>query len=252
MAIGKMNNAGNGLRFWTLDAMRGVAAIMVVLSHFSPSYARHAYLAVDFFFMLSGFVIAQAYRNKLREGLGVRAFIRARLRRLFPLYAAGIIIGLLQLVVLIFLALRHIQWTDLFVSTVFNLLMLPSPTYFFVQNPMQGLFPIDGPAWSMFWELVVNIIFALLLFRLRVRYLLLISIFSFIGLALAATHYDSLNIGWEWPSWYAGLLRVMFAFPVGLILHSLLIDARWRRRHWLVLVPIIALAFFLVIPWHGE
>src|ERR1700761_6004380 len=77
-----------------LDGLRGVAAIAVMLHHFRPLTApwlfAHGYLAVDLFFLLSGFVIAHAYDARFRKGLGVPAFLVIRLIRLWPMIAFGV------------------------------------------------------------------------------------------------------------------------------------------------------------------
>ena len=89
--------------FLGLDAMRGVAAVSVMLYHFSPFLSADiilpgAYLAVDLFFVLSGFVICHAYHAKLEAGMGVSRFCAVRLIRLYPLYIAATILGLLYIV----------------------------------------------------------------------------------------------------------------------------------------------------------
>lgn len=82
--------------FEILDGLRGIAAVAVVIFHFmefavpdySKSFIAHAYLAVDFFFCLSGFVIAYAYDNKVQK-LGALQFLKLRLIRLHPLVIIG-------------------------------------------------------------------------------------------------------------------------------------------------------------------
>lgn len=85
-------------RFVFLDALRGLAAVMVVFYHrrelLPNGLAEHGYLAVDFFFMLSGFVIAYAYEDKLRTGMSRTSFIVRRLQRLMPLVILGACLGL--------------------------------------------------------------------------------------------------------------------------------------------------------------
>src|SRR6185437_6209521 len=78
----------------TLDGLRGVAALAVVLYHYaSDLIAPHGYLAVDLFFAMSGFVIASAYEAKLKDGLDVRGFLGIRAKRLAPLWMLGAIVG---------------------------------------------------------------------------------------------------------------------------------------------------------------
>ncbi|WP_409190084.1 acyltransferase family protein [Bradyrhizobium sp. RDM4] len=76
----------NRNRYQSLDAMRGLAAIAVAAGHFNSSYVQSSYLAVDFFFILSGFVIGNAYASKLNGGMTPVAFMWVRLVRLWPLF----------------------------------------------------------------------------------------------------------------------------------------------------------------------
>lgn len=90
-------------RYATLDGLRGVAAGLVVCYHThlfrgSAAITPHGYLAVDFFFMLSGFVIASAYQEKLEAGFTVADFVTQRVIRLYPVALAGILLGALRLV----------------------------------------------------------------------------------------------------------------------------------------------------------
>jgi peptidoglycan/LPS O-acetylase OafA/YrhL len=85
-------------RFTLLDALRGIAALVVVQFHLHELFGRlifpHGYLAVDFFFMLSGFVLRFAYQQRLDTGWSLSRFLRVRLIRLYPLYLLGLLLGL--------------------------------------------------------------------------------------------------------------------------------------------------------------
>lgn len=75
--------------FVTLDALRGIAAIAVVTFHFHEyffQYTNHGYLAVHFFYMLSGFVLSYAYQQRLDAGWKCAAFLKTRLIRLYPMF----------------------------------------------------------------------------------------------------------------------------------------------------------------------
>ncbi len=79
--------------FTALDSWRGIAALLVALHHFTSvgtstnsALARNAWLFVDFFFVLSGFIIAANYREKLTTGAGISRFMALRFARLYPLH----------------------------------------------------------------------------------------------------------------------------------------------------------------------
>ncbi|RWX19080.1 acyltransferase [Rhizobium hidalgonense] len=235
-------------RYYSLDAMRGFAAICVVATHFQERYAPSAYLAVDFFFVLSGFIIAEIYGKRLARGLPFPAFMAARIKRLYPLYLIGILVGLVQIILLTSWGLRDQSVVDLLVSTVANGVFLPSPMYFLQTNPMQGMFPINGPAWSMFWELLVNIVFALWLFRLSVRALCEVALVSAALLVFVGLNYGMLNIGWEWPSAVGGLPRVMFSFTVGVVISRLFGGTPAWSKGWRAIVPCLLLMVFMAAP----
>ncbi|ANL24950.1 acyltransferase 3 family protein (plasmid) [Rhizobium sp. N113] len=235
-------------RYYTLDAMRGFAAICVVATHFQERYAPSAYLAVDFFFVLSGFIIADIYGRRLSRGLPFQSFMKARMKRLYPLYLIGILVGLVQIILLTSWGLRAQSAVDLLVSTATNTFVLPSPMYFLQAHPMQGMFPINGPAWSMFWELLVNIVFALWLFQLSVRALCAVALVSAASLVLVGLKYGMLNIGWEWPSAVGGLPRVMFSFTAGVVISRLFNRVSAWRRGWVALAPCLLLLICIVAP----
>jgi peptidoglycan/LPS O-acetylase OafA/YrhL len=85
-------------RFGTLDGLRGVAVMVVVLYHagiiFGAWISRFGYLAVDLFFALSGFVLSHAYDNRFVGGMRVAEFLYLRVVRLYPLYFLGLVLGL--------------------------------------------------------------------------------------------------------------------------------------------------------------
>lgn len=88
-------------RYEILDGLRGVAAMIVVAFHLFETYSpgvtgqilNHGYLAVDFFFVLSGFVIGYAYDDRWGKGMGTWTFFKRRLIRLHPLLIMGTLVG---------------------------------------------------------------------------------------------------------------------------------------------------------------
>lgn len=212
-------------RYITLDAMRGVAAIFVAARHFSelygPSTPHFSYLAVDIFFLLSGFVLSLSYGDKLAQGMTPREFLIRRVIRLFPLYLLGTALSLL-------VAFWHFSQASLPGATPGSmvlagaaaLLMLPSHAFSLF------LFSFMVPAWSLFFELyVANAAFAVLRGRATDRLLLSVIIPSLILLLLADAFRGSLEMGSQWHTALGGVPRTLFSFFLGVYLQRL------HRRH---------------------
>ena len=246
MSTGTMHRpampAHDNARLLSLDAMRGLAALAVILWHFEfiGPFARSGYLAVDFFFMMSGVVMARAYRSRLAGGLTMSGFLLERLIRLYPLYILGIVIGVARLAGQIVAGhpLR-MTWPELGVSALFNLLMLPSPA-------THILMPVNIPAWSLFFELVVNLAWAGVLIKLSRRMLALYVVVLGTALAAAVVAEGSAQGGWVWPEFHVGLLRSFFGFGVGLLLAGAAVPARARASNGSVLAAVVLCALFVV------
>jgi peptidoglycan/LPS O-acetylase OafA/YrhL len=237
-------------RFHSLDAMRGIAAIAVVVFH--VSWVLHldawpqSYLAVDFFFALSGFVLAHAYEDKLKTSLSAWRFIKMRIIRLYPLFALGIAFGaIVTMARIIILGPGDMRPIDAVLTFVPNSIMLPA---FNTHAPFE-LFPFNLPDWSLFFELFINIIFAWLLFRLSSA-----AVSAFCGAAAVACLYGVFLIGnanggaW-WPTATLGLLRVCFSFPLG-VLFARAYRSRLRQRSPIAILIIagLAVALLAVVP----
>jgi len=170
--------------FTTLDFLRGIAAIAVVCFHYSQSISvlllPHAFLAVDFFFMLSGFVLAYAYEARFREGLTLKQFMKIRIVRLYPLYLIGITIPLISIGVLAFLQMPHDNILRSALTYCFHLLLIPTPPVF-AENP-GPLFPLNLPAWSLFYELVINVFYGFVAVALTTTRLTSLILLSFVGM----------------------------------------------------------------------
>jgi peptidoglycan/LPS O-acetylase OafA/YrhL len=133
--------------FVVLDGLRGVAALCVVIFHFgemvisdySKLWIGHGYLAVDFFFCLSGFVLGYAYDDRITT-MGLGSFFKARLIRLHPLVVFGSVLGLIA-----------------FYANPFGVPpgygMIP---YAAIHGGGQSLFGLNAPSWSLFWEYVAT------------------------------------------------------------------------------------------------
>ncbi|QNK72577.1 acyltransferase [Variovorax sp. PAMC28562] len=201
-------------RLLTLDAMRGLAAVGVILFHldFIGPFAQSGYLAVDFFFLLSGVVIARAYQTRLERGLSLTDFLMERFIRLYPLYLLGFLIGLLRRLAQI--ATDHaiqMSWPDLGISAVFNLLMLPSPA-------TDELAPINGPSWSIYFELLVNVVWASVLVRASKRTLIAYVVVLCIAMCALVVGTGWAEAGYTWSEVHFGLVRSFFGFGLGVLL----------------------------------
>ena len=236
-------------RYAALDAMRGLAALAVVVYHLDRPYAPSAYIAVDFFFVLSGFVIARAYGEKLANGMTVLAFMTARYVRLYPLFLIGSVYGLVQL--LLHWQASGVGRTDLAASIVSTVFMLPSPSFLTRSaGDIWALYPLNGPAWSLFWELLANLVFALVLFRLKTRSLILIAAASLVMLIGSVFYHKSLDLGWEWRSVDGGFARVFFSFTLGMIIYRLRNTTALGRtvNSYAALLPIATILTLLFLP----
>jgi len=160
------SESGSRRQYQTLDGLRGVAALGIVVLH-TPHFFDHwhlpySFLAVDLFFVLSGFVLAASYETKLQSGMTAMQFLRIRLLRLYPLYLLGTMLG----VPVALMAMRYggnglsVEWSQgLFWSSLpLSLLMLPTPT-----TGVDGvLYPFNPVLWTLFFEIAVNLLYALL------------------------------------------------------------------------------------------
>jgi peptidoglycan/LPS O-acetylase OafA/YrhL len=229
-------------RFVVLDGMRGVAAAAIVVRHcpalFGTLTIPNSQLAVDLFFLLSGFVLAVAYEQRLLHDLTARRFLLVRLIRLYPLYALGTALGL---VVAVGAALAHrpeaLSWPVLAGAVIPAAVMLPS-----VVTP--ALFPLDSPAWSLFFELVANWSYGLLGAGRRISTKALFVIVPACGLVfmLCAVALGGVGAGADWPMAITAMPRVGFSFFAGVLLY--------RAPRPAMAVPAWAvMAFLLALLW---
>jgi peptidoglycan/LPS O-acetylase OafA/YrhL len=242
-------NAG-ARRFVVLDGMRGVAALCVIMDHVvSPALTRlfpGRYLAVDFFFVLSGFVLTHVYAERLRSGMSFGAFMKVRVARLYPLYILGSLAGLAFMLATkgwIGYPPQKALW-----AFGFAVFFLPCPPPF--TTAYQLTFPLDPPSWSLFFELFVNVIFALLIRRMGMRTLLAVLAVSVVPFILATVHFEKLDLGWNWNQFWGGFPRVVYEFFMGVLIYRL------RERIPFALPPLLAfgalLAVFMIptpAPW---
>ena len=250
--------------FALLDGLRGVAALLVVWYHIFEGYqfasgssvitvVNHGYLAVDFFFILSGFVIGYAYDERMRNGtLSVKQFFLRRLIRLHPMVVMGAVIGFVS-----FALTGFERWDGTCagvglscIAFLSALVMLPAMPGMMREVRGNGeMFPLNGPCWSLFYEYVASILYAILLRRLSRRCLAGVAI----GLAcvwawFAITNqsgYGSIGVGWtiDPMNVTGGLLRMLCPFTIGLLLSRVFKPMRMKGAFWLC-------ASLLVVLFH--
>ncbi|NHZ80969.1 acyltransferase family protein [Massilia sp. CCM 8695] len=203
--------------FHVLDAIRGMAALVVMLRHTGYFWGNwtipQSYLAVDLFFVLSGVVVANAYASRLRGGMSTGRFALVRLIRLYPLYVLGSILGLLPVIAAVLGLLPASIQTPLPLVLLAAALMLP-----LVCEP--NLFPLNSPSWSLFFELAANLAYAALMRHLSGGVLAAIMLACACGLALVL-HADpgaGLHGGFSPDSMLVGLCRVGYGFFAGVLL----------------------------------
>jgi peptidoglycan/LPS O-acetylase OafA/YrhL len=231
--------------YLALDGLRGVAALAVMVMHkgrwfYAPGgFIPHAWMAVDFFFLLSGFVIAAAYERRLADGMSFGAFARVRLIRLYPLILLGLLLGVAW--PLVRLAAGDAGAAGLgpvLFSFARSLFILPPPG---VDPVGVGIFPLNGPMWSLAFELAVN--FAYVLIARRLTTPLLMSTVAISALLVAWLPFGpGLDSGGEANDFWWGVPRTAFGFFAGVLVYRL----RTLGRLPLIGAPVWVLAVALI------
>jgi peptidoglycan/LPS O-acetylase OafA/YrhL len=217
-------------RLHELDSLRAVAAIGVVgwhyVSHFGAAplpylmapFYRHGELLVDFFFVLSGFVLARAYWNDQRSAMFANN-VRDRIARMYPLHLTTLC------------AVAVMQWVLVNHLASPPFVYLYNDTYDFALNLLllnrtgleRGL-SFNGPSWSISTEFVVNILFlaAIALPRNMVR----AGLFGIFAVLLAVILKGGLINDTGMPGSGNDILRTIIGFVCGVALHRV-------HSHWL-------------------
>lgn len=236
--------------FEILDGLRGVAALAVVIFHFmewvfpnvSQNFIGHGFLAVDFFFCLSGFVIGYAYDDRIRK-MGVGEFFKSRLIRLHPLVVLGSVLGLLSFLLDPFAAPTAYDTAKLILLFVCSVFLIPFPV---MEDRAFNLFGLNAPAWSLFWEYMANIFYAFILYKVGRRSLAALTILAAIGICVVSYRAGNLLGGWSKDTFFDGSARVAYSFSAGLLLYR----SNWiikNRLGFTVLAILLFLAF--IMPW---
>jgi len=237
--------------FDTLDGLRGIAALAVVIFHFmewaytdfSQNFIAHGFLAVDFFFCLSGFVIGYAYDDRIAK-MGILEFLKARFIRLHPLVILGSVLGLLAFLFDPFGGHPELYSTGkIFLAFICSILLIPLPV---IEDRGFNLFSFNAPSWSLFWEYIANIAYALVLYRVRRNYLLLFTIVSALAIVFVAYRSGNLLGGWSGPTFWDGAARISYSFMAGLLIYR----SNWIIKNSLGFVGIgILLSLAFIMPF---
>jgi peptidoglycan/LPS O-acetylase OafA/YrhL len=238
--------------FLTLDGLRGLAALLVVYHHQHLAGINDApggaYLAVDLFFLMSGFVIAHAYEGRLQTSMTPLAFMKLRLIRLYPLSILGSVIGLAVAIAFARLSAFHpANALELARAAISAVTLTP----YFTPDLSVVAFPLNGPAWSLFFELAINLIYAVVAVRLSTRTLAVICAASGALLALLAWKAGHLNLGFQTLGFFGGLPRVAFSFFGGVILHRLYKAGRLPRLSLHPMWAMVGALALLTLPSDG-
>ncbi len=257
-----------------LDGLRGVAAILVLWYHIHEGFAfagsvngvsdglirsfNHGYLAVDFFFILSGFVIGYAYDGRWGKGFTMKEFFRRRLIRLHPMVVMGAVIGAIS-----FLIQGSVCWDGTHVATSAVMMALLCAMFMIPAVPgcryeVRGngeMFPLNGPSWSLFFEYIGNILYALFLRRLSTRALGVLTALTGAGLTWFAvtdiSGYGSIGVGWtlDTVNFCGGMLRMLFPYTMGMFLSRIFRPVRVKAPFWICTATMLIL---FSVPYLGS
>jgi len=241
-------------RYVVLDLMRGLAALAVLLFHMNymlgteTHVVTKGYLAVDFFFILSGFVIAANYHASVRPALSWGEFMSARIARLWPLFILSTLFGCVAVTMKATRDFGYFDAQNVMYSLAINSLMLPS---FLQTYGVDRLFYFNAASWSIFFEIAVNIVFIAGLRRLSLAPLLVLSGTFALLLALAGWGNGSVDGGLTSVTFHVGMARVLFGFTVGMALYLIRRKIAVRTSAPIVAatVIILCLSFFVEGGW---
>ena len=248
-----------------LDGLRGIAAILVLFYHIFEGFSfaevtngdgdgiirvlNHGHIAVDFFFILSGFVISYAYDDRWKK-MSTWQFFKRRLIRLHPMLVMGAIIGTMAFAIVGFEKWDGTTAPMGWVMTAMLLTIFMIPAVPGVPYEVRGngeMFPLNGPAWSLFFEYIGNILYALIIRRLSTRMLAILTVilgclhaWFFVG---NISGYDMVGVGWtiDEINFWGGLIRMLFPFSIGMLLARTFRPRKVKGAFWICSTILIAL-----------
>ena len=223
-------------RYYVLDGFRGIAALIVVLYHYvgpeNYPFLWNSYIALDMFFVLSGFVIYHSYANRLRSGMSAGTYINQRFARLAPTVAIGVLFGAVATLAYYNSTGQEVDATRFALVHIGHLLFIPGLVDY--NDPATGifeLFPSNGPLWSIFFEFVASVCFIWFV-RLRRRSMLIGSLACFLILFIGACYLTlttgrllTPGVGFAPQHFLLGFPRVFASFLAGMLIYALTQEA---------------------------
>ncbi len=255
-------------RYEILDGLRGVAAILVLIYHLlephaiSPAkqtFLNHGYLAVDFFFLLSGFVIGYAYDNRW-DKMSLKDFFKRRLIRLHPMVIFGTLVGALFYYLgdsAAFPLIGQTEWWMVLLLFLWGCTMLPAPSSWDIRGWGETN-ALNGPSWSLLWEYIANLLYALFIrhfSKLLLGIFTILSALLTINLCLNIDIFDVLDTrsyaaytvigGWSLKpdQLLIGITRLLYPFFAGLFLSRISFRITLRGGFWWCSLGILVLLF---------
>ena len=255
-----------------LDGLRGVAALLVVIYHIFEGLAfaeatdglgsglittlNHGHIAVDFFFILSGFVISYAYDDRWNK-MSMGEFFKRRLIRLHPMLIMGAVIGAIT-----FFAVGCERWDGsiaptswVMIAMLLTMFMVPAvPGVPYEVRGNGEMFPLNGPGWSLFFEYIGNICYALFMRRMSTKVLAFFTVL--LGIAHAwffvgdVSQYDMIGVGWtiDTVNFWGGFIRMLFPFSMGMLLARTFRPRKVKGAFWICTMALIVLFAVPYIP----
>ncbi|MGE0589936.1 MAG: acyltransferase family protein [Cyclobacteriaceae bacterium] len=242
-----------------LDGLRGVAAIVVVAFHLLEIFAggdhlkqiiNHGYLAVDFFFVLSGFVIGYAYDDRW-EKMTLKDFFKRRLIRLHPMIIIGMAVGAIGYYFsaspVLFPQISDTAFVTMILVMFIGFTLLPVPPSLDIRG-WGEMHPLNGPAWSLFFEYIANLLYALFIRKwsnTALSVLVILTGAATIQLAVTSPQGDLIG-GWsvEPGQLRIGFTRLLYPFFAGLLLSRVAKPGKVKNAFlWCSLLVVGVLAF---------
>jgi len=230
----------------TLEGLRAVGAFLVVMRHvpslFGGIRVPESFLAVDLFYLVSGFVIAHAYGPQLASGGSFGAFLKTRIIRLYPLYLVGLAVGVVvALIAVIGDPAGWWTWPRLATAIATGLVMIPM----FPGLPASGT-ALDGPVWTLLPELIANAVYARFIRYMNFAVLAAIIVVSGAAMVLAVSQAGTLDVGYNPTDQWAALARVGYSFFAGVLIYRL-VGEREMRSAWASWLCLAALGAILAV-----